>query len=90
MPELSHETYWWIAIALGAVVTLVAVGLLEYFTRLVEAIEDAAKAIWITGKQTAANTATSWMLGQTSTHLDALTDEAGRHLELFDSNGGGA
>ncbi len=88
MPELSHETYWWIAIGLGAVVILVAVALLEYFTRLVEAIEEAAKAIWITGKQTAANTATSWMLGQTVTHLDTLTEEAGHHLDMLGDGGG--
>jgi hypothetical protein len=81
---MSPEGLWWTALALGAVVLLVAVGLLEWFTRLVERIEDLAERIWQTGKQVAANTATTWQLTETSRKLDALADEAGRHGQLLE------
>lgn len=80
---MTHLGFWWLAVGLGFVVILVAVALLEYFTRLVEQIETAAEKIWETGKQVAANTATTWQLQATSERLDLLTEEAGRHAELL-------
>lgn len=84
---MTHLGFWWLAVGLGAVVLLVAVALLEYFTRLVEQIEEASETIWMTGKQVAANTATTWQLGRTSERLDLLADEAGRHAELLGAGG---
>lgn len=72
---------WSVALGLGLVVILVAAVLLEVFTRQVYRIERDARAIWETGKRVAANTATTWMLGETSERLDLLTEEARRHDE---------
>lgn len=90
---MSDTTLWWIALALGLVVIVVAVVLLEMFLRQVHRIERGSKAIWEAGKQVAANTATSWQLGETSARLDLLTAEAMRHdalLRTGSSNGSGA
>jgi hypothetical protein len=85
---MSDVTLWWIALALGLVVSLVAVALLETFLRQVHRIERGSKAIWEAGKQVAANTATTWQLGETSARLDALTAEALRHDALLRSGNG--
>lgn len=76
---MSTNTAWWITLGLGLVVAIVAVVLLEVFYRKVRAIEAGTEAIWQMGKQVARNTATTWMLAQTPTRLDALTAEALRH-----------
>ena len=76
---MSANSYWWITLALGFVVLLVALLLLHLFLKQVHRIEAGADQIWATGKQVARNTATTWMLGETSRRLDALTEEALRH-----------
>ena len=81
---MSTEALWWMTLGIGLVVALVAVVLLQLFYRQVRRIEAGAGAIWETGKQVARNTATTWMLGQTTVRLDQLTDEALRHDELLD------
>ena len=80
---MTDTTLWWIALALGLVVCVVAVVLLETFLRQVHRIERGSKAIWEAGKQVAANTATTWQLGETSTRLNLLTEEALRHDALL-------
>jgi len=80
---MSDEAYWWIALALGLVVAVVAVVLLEVFVRQVHRIERGAGAVWVAGKQVARNTATTWLLPETSGRLDLLTDEAMKHVELL-------
>ena len=80
---MSDVTLWWIALALGLVVCVVAVVLLETFLRQVHRIERGSKAIWEAGKQVAGNTATTFQLGQASTRLDLLTEEALRHDALL-------
>lgn len=80
---MSDVTLWWIALALGLVVSAVAVVLLQVFLQQVHRLERGSLAIWKAGKQVAANTATSWQLGETSARLDLLTDEALRHDELL-------
>jgi hypothetical protein len=80
---MSDTTLWWMALALGLVVSVVAVVLLETFLRQVQRIERGAKAIWEAGKQVAGNTATTFQLGQASTRLDLLTEEALRHDALL-------
>lgn len=80
---MSTNGYWWIALAAGLVVAVVAVALLQLFLNQVHRIERGAGAIWDTGKQVAGNTATTWLLGQTAERLDLLTEEAGRHERLL-------
>ena len=76
---MSTNSYWAISLGLGLVVAIVAVVLLQLFLNQVRRIERGAAAIWESGKLVARNTATTWMLGTTSTKLDALTAEALRH-----------
>lgn len=80
---MSDETYWAIALVLGLVVAVVAVVLLEAFLRQVHRIERGAAEVWTAGKEVAANTATTWLLPETSKRLDLLTDEAGKHVALL-------
>lgn len=80
---MSSHAYWWLTLTLGLVVALVAVVLLEIFLRQVHRVERGAAQVWAAGKQVAGNTATTWLLGDLSHRLDALTEEAGRHAELL-------
>ena len=80
---MSDDAYWSLALVLGLVVAVVAVVLLETFLRQVHRIEAGADAVWVAGKQVARNTATTWLLPETSARLDLLIDEAGRHIELL-------
>lgn len=73
------------------VVALVAVVLLQLFYMQVRRIESGSEAIWEAGKQVARNTATTWMLHQTTVRLDALTEEALKHDAFLDAvSGNGA
>ncbi len=80
---MSTNAYWGITLLLGLVVAVVAVVLLETFLRQVKRVDRGADALWHTGKLVAQNTSTTWLLGETSESLDALTEEAGRHIELL-------
>ena len=80
---MSDEAYWAIALGLGLVVAVVAVVLLEVFLRSVHRVERGAAAVWQAGKEVARNTATTWLLPETSKRLDLLTDEAMQHVELL-------
>ncbi len=80
---MSDEGYWAIALVLGLVVAVVAVVLLEVFLRSVHRVERGAEAVWQAGKEVARNTATTWLLPETSKRLDLLTDEAMKHVELL-------
>lgn len=84
---MTDETLWWIALGLGAVVAVVAVGLLQTFLGYLRRVERAAEAIWAAGKQVARNTQTTWMLTQTSERLDELTFEVLRHDDFLRSAG---
>ena len=81
---------WWLTLGLGLVVALIAVILLQIFYRLVRRIEAGSEAIWETGKKVARNTATTWMLHQTTVRLDGLTEEALRHDAFLDEALGAA
>jgi len=80
---MSDEGYWFLALGLGLVVAVVAVVLLEVFLRQVHRIEHGAGLIWTAGKQVARNTATTWLLAETSERLGRLTDEAVQHIALL-------
>lgn len=76
---MSTHALWWLTLGLGLVVSIIAVILLHTFYLQVRRIERGSDAIWEAGKQVARNTATTWMLHQTTVRLDGLTDEALRH-----------
>lgn len=80
---MSDNAYWAVALVLGLVVAVVAVVLLETFLRQVHRIENGAGLVWTAGKQVARNTATTWLLPETSDRLTALTDEAMLHVALL-------
>lgn len=80
---MTNTDYWSLALVLGLVVAFIAVVLLELFLREVHRVERGAGQIWSAGKAVAGNTATTWLLGEVSHRLDALTDEAGRHVDLL-------
>ena len=80
---MTTNAAWWLTLGLGLVVAVVAVGLLETFYRKIRAVEAGTLAIWNMGKEVARNTATTWMLAQTSERLDRLTEEALRHDALL-------
>ena len=81
---MSTNAIWWMTLGIGLAVALVAVVLLQIFYRQVRRVEAASEAIWETGKQVARNTATTWMLHQTTVRLDNLTEEALRHDAFLD------
>jgi len=92
---MRDEGYWSVALGLGLLVAVAAVVLLELLLRQVHRIERGAGLVWAAGKQVAGNTATTWLLGETSRRLDLLTEEAGRHVQLLstpptDATGDGA
>ena len=80
---MSDDAYWWLALGLGLVVAVVAVVLLEVFLRQVHRIERGAGLVWQAGKEVARNTATTWLLPETTKRLDLLTDEAMKHVDLL-------
>ncbi len=80
---MSDHAYWALALGLGLVVAVVAVVLLSLFLNQVHRIERGAGLVWTAGKQVAGNTATTWLLPETSARLDLLTDEAMQHVALL-------
>ena len=82
---MSTNALWWITVGAGLVVAVVAVILLQTFLNQVKRVERGAEAVWEAAKPVARNTATTWMLTQTSVRLDRLTEEALRHDALLAS-----
>lgn len=81
---MSTNALWWLTLGLGLVVSIVAVILLHTFYLQVRRVERVSGEIWEAGKQVARNTATTWMLHQTTVRLDGLTDEALKHDAFLD------
>ncbi len=59
-------TLWWVSLAIGVVVTVVAAILLSYVARVAGQINDGAEQIWTIGKLVARNTAQVPLLAQTN------------------------
>lgn len=87
---MTDTGYWWLALGLGLVAAAVAVALLQRFLGQVWRVEHDAEQVWAAGKRVAGNTASTWLLQQTSGGLDRLADEAGRHEQLLRGIGGGS
>ncbi|MDP3984189.1 MAG: hypothetical protein Q8Q52_04185 [Acidimicrobiia bacterium] len=73
---MTIVTLWWITLALGLVVAVVATALLHILYRMVVRIDEGVLAVWEMGKQVARNTATTWMLGQTGPLAAEIKEEA--------------
>ncbi len=82
---MSNDAAWWITLGVGLVVAIVAVVLLQIFLNKVRRVEQGALAIWNSATPVARNTATTWMLTQTTVRLDKLTEEALKHDALLTS-----
>lgn len=82
---MSTHALWWVTLGLGLIVAVAATALLQLFLNQVKRVERASDAVWEAAKPVARNTATTWMLAQTATHLDRLTEEALRHDDLLAS-----
>lgn len=87
---MSTNAAWWLTLGVGLVVALVATTLLQIFLNKVRRVERGAEAIWNAATPVARNTATTWMLTQTSVRLDRLTEEALKHDALLSSVQAGA
>lgn len=80
---MTTNSYWLLCLGLGLVVAVVAVVLLQLFLNQVLRIEKGAGLVWQAGKEVARNTATTWLLPETSRRLDVLTEEAMQHVALL-------
>ena len=84
---MSTETIWWITLAIGLVVAIVVWALLHMLYRNVRAIDEGLFEVWASGKRVARNTATTWMLGQTSRIAAEIKTEALKHDAMFGEGG---
>ena len=80
---MSTHALWWVTLGLGLIVAVAATALLQLLLNQVRRVERAALDVWETATTVARNTATTWMLTQTTVRLDRLTEEALRHDELL-------
>lgn len=83
---MSQTGHWWLALGLGLLAAVAVTALLQLLYRQVRRVEAGAAAVWQAGQEVAANTATTWLLEETSLRLGLLTDEAGRHARALDGN----
>lgn len=77
------QTIWWITLGIGLVVALVVVFLLHTLLREVRRIDTNVKTLWATATTVARNTATTWLLNDTATGLEAIKEEALRHDQFL-------
>lgn len=94
---MTEEQYWWLALALFAVVTVVVAALLSWIIAAAKSIDRHAEAIWTVGKQIAGNTVSIWMLEHSNRSLQRIeraADGAARSVasltETLRSGGGRA
>jgi hypothetical protein len=84
----EHLTMWWVTLGLGAVVIIAVVVLLSLLVAFVDDIDKRVREIWDTATRLAANTATTWMLQQTTVRTAELDAEVQRHAQLLNAQGG--
>lgn len=80
---MTNTTYWVISLILGAVVLVAVTVLLHMLLSQLRIFEKRTEALWNMGKRVASNTATTWMLGETSHALSLLLDETNKHELLL-------
>lgn len=84
----DHITMWWVTLGLGVVVIVAVVVLLSMLIALVDDIDVNVRELWDTATRVAANTATTWMLQQTTVRTAELDAEVQRHAQLLNAQGG--
>lgn len=72
-------TFWWVAIAMGAVVIAVAGALLQLLITLVKDIDRGVVGVKETLGATAGNTGQSWRIGEVARRVDAILNEGLQH-----------
>src|ERR687887_2530842 len=77
---MTVTEFWWLSLAIFAVVVVVVAVLLGLITAAAKSIDRHAGAIWVIGKEIAGNTVSIWMLEQTIGALRRLA-ESTRRLE---------
>ena len=82
---MSTNALWWVSLGLGLIVLVAAAALLQLLLNQVRRVENASLDVWETATTVARNTATTWMLTQTTVRLDRLTEEALRHDDFLAS-----
>jgi hypothetical protein len=80
---MSTHALWWVTLGLGLIVAVAATALLQLLLNQVKRVERASLDVWETAGTVARNTATTWMLTQTTVRLDRLTEEALSHDEFL-------
>jgi len=75
----SNQSAWWATLAIGLVVLLVVIALLEALRRSVVALNKDIWKTWVSGKSVVAHTATTYLLTNTRSSSDELVDELGHH-----------
>lgn len=79
---MTDTTLWWLTLAAGLVVAVVAVALLHLLLRAVTRIQTELEQLWAEAGRVAANTSTTWLLEDTHVALGEVEDEwARRHEE---------
>lgn len=76
---------WWITLAIGLVLAVVVVLLLQSLLKEVDALTESVDTLWHTAGTVARNTGQSWMIGATAEAVEDLRDEALRHDALLES-----
>ena len=84
---MTTNELWWITLGIGLVVAIVAVILLQMLLIAIRRIDEGVANVWTMAKQVAANTATTWMLGQTPRVAADIKEEALRHDALLSRDG---
>lgn len=75
---MTDTTLWWLTLAAGLVVTVVAVVLLHLLLRAVTRIQTELEELWAAAGRAAANTSTTWLLEDTHAAVRELEDERAR------------
>ena len=86
LAELTSDDrmMWGIALAVGAVVLVVVVALLNLLLRVVTRVDEGVQDVWRSAKRLAANTSTTWQLRETAAAVEAIREEAGRHDAMLE------
>ncbi len=75
----DNQSAWVITLAVGFVVLLVVIALLEILRRAVVALNDDIWGTWVNGKAVVKNTAMTYLLKNTRQSSDELVDELSNH-----------
>lgn len=80
----TERTLWTVLLIVGVVVLGVVVALLQRLLQVVVRIDEGVADVWSSATHVAANTATTWQLGETAAALEAVREEALRHDALLE------